>query len=42
MTVEQARNLFDEDPVIFRVLDIVRDVGTGYLSLGQSVTERFR
>jgi len=42
MTVAQARNFFDEGPVIHRVLDIVRDVGTGYLRLWQSVTERFR
>jgi excinuclease ABC subunit A len=39
MTVEQACNFFDEDPVIYRALDIVREVGLGYLRLGQSATE---
>ncbi|WP_316825997.1 excinuclease ABC subunit UvrA [Pedobacter miscanthi] len=39
MTVEQACNFFDEDSVIYRALDIVREVGLGYLRLGQSATE---
>jgi excinuclease ABC subunit A len=39
MTVEQACNFFDEDPVIYKALDIVREVGLGYLRLGQSATE---
>ncbi|WP_156166641.1 excinuclease ABC subunit UvrA [Pedobacter sp. BMA] len=39
LTVDQARNLFDEDPQIYRSLDILREVGLGYLRLGQSATE---
>ncbi|MEH3112419.1 excinuclease ABC subunit UvrA [Pedobacter terrae] len=39
MTVEQACNFFDEDLQIYQGLDIVREVGLGYLRLGQSATE---
>ena len=39
MTVEEACNFFDEDPLIYRALDIVREVGLGYLKLGQAATE---
>ncbi|RBQ11832.1 excinuclease ABC subunit UvrA [Pedobacter miscanthi] len=39
MTVEEACDFFDEDPPIYRALDIVREVGLGYLRLGQAATE---
>ncbi|MCX2584054.1 excinuclease ABC subunit UvrA [Pedobacter sp. MR22-3] len=39
MTVTEACNFFDEDPLIYRALDIVREVGLGYLKLGQAATE---
>jgi len=39
MTVEQACNFFKEDPAVYRALSIVREVGLGYLRLGQSATE---
>ncbi|QNN44829.1 excinuclease ABC subunit UvrA [Pedobacter roseus] len=39
MTVEQACDFFDEDPAVYRALDIVREVGLGYLRLGQAATE---
>jgi excinuclease ABC subunit A len=39
MTVEEACNFFDEDPQVYRALDIVREVGLGYLRLGQAATE---
>ncbi|GAA4206076.1 excinuclease ABC subunit UvrA [Pedobacter jeongneungensis] len=39
MTVDQACDFFDEDPAVYRALDIVREVGLGYLRLGQAATE---
>jgi len=39
MTVEEACNFFDEDLQIYQGLDVVREVGLGYLKLGQSATE---
>lgn len=39
MTVEEACFFFDEDPTVYRALDIVREVGLGYLRLGQAATE---
>ncbi|WP_293789875.1 excinuclease ABC subunit UvrA [uncultured Pedobacter sp.] len=39
MTVEEACNFFDEDHQIYQALDVVREVGLGYLRLGQSATE---
>ena len=39
MTVEEACNFFDEDPQIYRALNILREVGLGYLRLGQAATE---
>jgi len=39
MTVEEACNFFVEDPQIYQAMDIVREVGLGYLRLGQSATE---
>jgi excinuclease ABC subunit A len=39
MTVDDAWKFFDENPAIHHALDIVRQVGLGYLRLGQSATE---
>lgn len=39
MTVEEASNFFDEDLQVYQPLDILREVGLGYLRLGQSATE---
>jgi len=39
MTVDQACHFFDKDPAVYRALDIVREVGLGYLKLGQAATE---
>ncbi|SDH26967.1 excinuclease ABC subunit A [Pedobacter terrae] len=39
MTVEDACNFFDEDLQIYQGLNVVREVGLGYLRLGQSATE---
>jgi len=39
MTVEEAVHFFDEEPAIVRVLDVVLEVGLGYLRLGQPATE---
>ncbi len=39
MTVDAAAAFFDDQPVIFRSLDMLRDVGLGYLRLGQPATE---
>jgi excinuclease ABC subunit A len=39
MTVDEAWNFFDEEPAIQRALNAVREVGLGYLRLGQSATE---
>jgi len=39
MTVEEACNFFDEDLQIYQGLNVVREVGLGYLRLGQSATE---
>jgi excinuclease ABC subunit A len=39
MTVDAAWDFFKADAVIHRGLDIVRQVGLGYLKLGQSATE---
>lgn len=39
MTVEEACIFFAEDLQIYQGLDIVREVGLGYLRLGQSATE---
>jgi excinuclease ABC subunit A len=39
MTVDQAANFFDEEPAISRALEVVREVGLGYLRLGQPATE---
>ncbi|MCD9014169.1 excinuclease ABC subunit UvrA [Parachryseolinea silvisoli] len=39
MTVDEAWSFFDEEPTIQRALNAVREVGLGYLRLGQSATE---
>jgi excinuclease ABC subunit A len=39
LTVDQACDFFDEEPSISRALQTVREVGLGYLRLGQSATE---
>jgi excinuclease ABC subunit A len=39
MTVDEAAEFFSDENSIRRVLDIVHDVGLGYLRLGQSATE---
>jgi len=39
MTVDEAWAFFDEEPTIHRALGVVREVGLGYLRLGQSATE---
>ena len=39
MTVDEAWAFFDEEDTIHRALGVVREVGLGYLRLGQSATE---
>ena len=39
MTVDEAANFFDEEPNVSRALQVVREVGLGYLRLGQPATE---
>ena len=39
MTVDEAANFFDEEPAVSRALEVVREVGLGYLRLGQPATE---
>ena len=39
MTVDAACGFFDEVPQIYHALDVLRQVGLGYLRLGQSATE---
>jgi len=39
LTVDEAADFFDEEPGISRALETVREVGLGYLRLGQSATE---
>lgn len=39
MTVDTAYEFFVEEPVLNRALDVIRQVGLGYLRLGQSATE---
>jgi excinuclease ABC subunit A len=39
MTVDAAFEFFDEEPAIRRSLDVLRQVGVGYLRLGQPATE---
>lgn len=39
MTVDEGARFFDEEPAISRALEVVREVGLGYLRLGQPATE---
>ena len=39
MTVEEACDFFSEQPPIYRALATLRDIGLGYLRLGQPATE---
>jgi excinuclease ABC subunit A len=39
LTVDEAANFFDEEPGVSRALEVVREVGLGYLRLGQPATE---
>ncbi len=39
MTVDDARTFFAGEPVLKRALDVVHDVGLGYIRLGQPATE---
>ena len=39
MTVDAAFEFFDGQPALRRALGVVREVGLGYLRLGQSATE---
>ena len=39
MTVDAAREFFADEPPVLRPLDVLRDVGLGYLRLGQPATE---
>lgn len=39
LTVDEAAHFFDEEPAISKALEVVREVGLGYLRLGQPATE---
>lgn len=39
MTVDEALEFFAEEPIIFRALEMLHEVGLGYLRLGQPATE---
>ncbi len=39
MTVDAARDFFADEPPVHRPLDVLREVGLGYLRLGQPATE---
>ncbi|WP_275834010.1 excinuclease ABC subunit UvrA [Roseisolibacter sp. H3M3-2] len=39
MTVDEARAFFDDVPAVCRPLDVLQEVGLGYLRLGQPATE---
>jgi excinuclease ABC subunit A len=39
MTVDEAYAFFDEEPLVSRSLQVLREVGLGYLRLGQPATE---
>jgi excinuclease ABC subunit A len=39
MTVDEAREFFADESAVCRALDVLRDVGLGYLRLGQPATE---
>lgn len=39
LTVEEALSFFDEDPLISRSLQMLKEVGLGYIKIGQPATE---
>lgn len=39
MTVDEALQFFNEEPIILRALEMLHEVGLGYLRLGQPATE---
>lgn len=39
MTVREAREFFADDPPVLRSLQLLQDIGLGYLRLGQPATE---
>ena len=39
MTVDAAREFFADEPSVFRSLDVLKEVGLGYLRIGQPATE---
>jgi excinuclease ABC subunit A len=39
MTVDEARGFFEAEPLVARPLDVLHEVGVGYLRLGQPATE---
>jgi excinuclease ABC subunit A len=39
MTVDEAHTFFADEPVVARPLSLLRDIGLGYLRLGQPATE---
>jgi excinuclease ABC subunit A len=39
MTVDVAADFFAEEPQVFRAINVLREVGLGYLRLGQPATE---
>ena len=39
LTVDAARDFFDEEPAVRRALDVLHEVGLGYIRLGQPATE---
>jgi excinuclease ABC subunit A len=39
MTVDDSREFFADDPQVCRSLDVLREVGLGYIRLGQAATE---
>ncbi|MCR5886592.1 excinuclease ABC subunit UvrA [Hymenobacter sp. J193] len=39
LTVDAAADFFDEEPTVLRALTVLREVGLGYLRLGQPATE---
>jgi excinuclease ABC subunit A len=42
MTVREAREFFANDPPVLRSLQLLQDIGLGYLRLGQPATEVVR
>jgi len=38
LSIDEAVNLFDDQPKIIKILSLLQDVGLGYLGLGQTLT----